>query len=351
MSRAICEQLFRCRAIQLSGQKVYKIMKLIEVIAAASSVKTVTAIAEKLKARDFRLGLKDADDTQLMRLVVPNDKVQETLDALQSVLGAQSYSKLLVYPIDISLPKMTDAQEDKEAKALQARESLYKEVQKNARLDVNYLVLVMLSTIVAAIGLIEDNVAVVIGAMVIAPLLGPNLAFGLGTALGDLSMMKNALKSLAAGVALALMLSVVIGVVWPFPLTSPELLTRTDAGLDSIALAFASGAAAALSLSTGLPAVLVGVMVAVALLPPAATCGLMVGHARFDLAAGAALLLAVNVVCVNLSCKLVFLIKGIQPRTWWEKETAKKAMRSYIIIWVVTLLLLALVISARTISI
>ena len=325
-------------------------MKLIEVIADESSVKTVAAIAQKHKARDFRTGLKDKDDSQLMRLVVTDDKVQEVLDALQGVLGAQSYAKLLVYPIDISLPKQTEEQQEKEAKATQARESLYKEVQKNSRLDMNYLVLVMLSTIVAAIGLIENNVAVVIGAMVIAPLLGPNLAFGLGTALGDLSLMKNSLKTLFAGVFLAISLSAFMGVVWPFPLTSPELISRTDAGLDSIALAFASGAAAALSISTGLPSVLVGVMVAVALLPPAATFGLMLGHARIDLAAGAALLLAVNIVSVNLACKLVFLLKGVQPRTWWEKEKASKAMRRYIFVWVVTLALLGLVIYVRTFS-
>lgn len=325
-------------------------MKLIEVIADEGSVQTVAAIAEKYKARDFRAGLKDKDDLQPMRLVVTDDKVQEVLDALQGVLGAQSYAKLLVYPIDISLPKQTEEQQEKEAKATQARESLYKEVQKNSRLDVNYLVLVMLSTIVAAIGLIENNVAVVIGAMVIAPLLGPNLAFGLGTALGDLSLMKNSLKTLSAGVLLAVSVSVIMGIVWPFPLTSPELISRTDAGLDSIALAFASGAAAALSLSTGLPSVLVGVMVAVALLPPAATFGLMLGHARPDLAAGAALLLAVNVVSVNLACKLVFLIKGVRPRTWWEKEKASKAMRRYIFVWVVTLALLGLVIYVRTFS-
>jgi len=325
-------------------------MKLIEVIADDGSAKTVAAIAEKLKVRDFRLGLKDPDGMQLMRLVVTDDSVQQVLDALQSVLGAQTYAKLLVYPIEISLPKQTEEQEEKEAKATQAREALYKEVQKNSRLDLNYLVLVMLSTIVAAIGLIEDNVAVVIGAMVIAPLLGPNIAFGLGTALGDISLMKNALKTLFSGVTLAISLSVVLGVLWPFPLTSPELLARTDVGLDSIALAFASGAAAALSLSTGLSSVLVGVMVAVALLPPAATFGLMLGHARPDLASGAALLLAVNVVSVNLACKLVFLLKGVQPRTWWEKETAKKAMRAYIFVWVVTLLLLGLVISLRTVS-
>ncbi len=326
-------------------------MKLIEVIVDEGSLKTVTAIAEKHDARDFRLGAKDENDMRLMRLVVTDDSVQGVLDALQSVLGAQPYAKLLVYPVDISLPKQTEEQQEKESQATQAREALYKEVQKNSRLDLNYLVLVMLSTVVAAIGLIENNVAVVIGAMVIAPLLGPNLAFGLGTALGDLSLMKNSLKTLFAGVLLAVSLSALMGVLWPFPLTSPELISRTDAGLDSIALAFASGAAAALSLSTGLPSVLVGVMVAVALLPPAATFGLMLGHARIDLASGAALLLAVNVVSVNLACKLVFLLKGVGPRTWWEKETAKKAMRRYIFVWVVTLMVLGVVIYIRTLSI
>jgi uncharacterized hydrophobic protein (TIGR00341 family) len=202
--------------------------------------------------------------------------------------------------------------------------------------------------VVAAIGLVEDNVAVVIGAMVIAPLLGPNLAFGLGTALGDVHLMQKSLKTLLAGITIAIALSLLIGLLWPFGLTGTELLARTDVGMDSLALALASGAAAALSLTTGLPSVLVGVMVAVALLPPAATVGLTLGHARADLALGAALLLAANVVCVNLAAKLVFLIKGIQPRTWAEKEKAKRAMTTYIVVWIVTLLLLTVAIVTRT---
>jgi uncharacterized membrane protein len=118
--------------------------------------------------------------------------------------------------------------------------------------------------------------------------------------------------------------------------------------MDSLALALASGAAAALSLTTGLPSVLVGVMVAVALLPPAATVGLTLGHGQAEYALGAALLLAANIVCINLAAKLVFLIKGIQPRTWAEKTKAKRAMIIYIIVWVVTLLLLTAAILARS---
>ena len=125
---------------------------------------------------------------------------------------------------------------------------------------------------------------------------------------------------------------------------SRELLARTYVGLDSAVLAMASGAAAGISLTSGIPSILVGVMVAVALLPPAATMGLMLGAGQTDLAYGAAVLLAVNIVAVNLSAKLAFLVQGIKPRTWLEKEKAKQSMLSYIIIWVLTLGTLLLVI-------
>jgi len=183
-------------------------------------------------------------------------------------------------------------------------------------------------------------VAVVIGAMVIAPLLGPNLALSLGTALGDLLLIRRSLQTNLAGIFLAVFLSAVLGIFWPSELTAPELLIRTEAQFDSIALALASGAAAALSLITGLSSILVGVMVAVALLPPAATLGLMLGSGNFTLAAGAGLLLAINIVCVNLSSNLVFLVKGISPRSWMEKQKAKKSMIIYVVGWLVMLGLL-----------
>lgn len=191
--------------------------------------------------------------------------------------------------------------------------------------------------------------AVVIGAMVIAPLLGPNLALGLGTALGDTALMWKATRTngIGIGLGLAFLLSLCIGLIWPVNFASHELMARTDVGLDSIALALASGAAAVLSITTGLSSVLVGVMVAVALLPPTATLGLMLGAGQFEHAIGAGLLLAVNIVCVNLSAKIVFLTKGIHPRTWWEMKKARRAMILYLLIWAMSLVLLIAVIYVR----
>ncbi len=322
-------------------------MKLIEIIAAEGNAETIAAIAEQNEVQDYRAGLKDDAGRQVMRMYVTDDTVQAVLDSLQNVLSAQPDIHINVIPVEISLPLPPEPERKKEDEAVAAREALYDEVEKSSRLDLNYIVLVVLSTVVAAIGLIENNVAVVIGAMVIAPLLGPNLAFGLGTALGDFGLMRSSLKTLAAGISLSLVLSFVIGLLWPFTQLSSELFSRTNVGLDSIALALASGSAAALSLTTRLSSVLVGVMVAVALLPPAVTLGLVAGHGQFQLAVGAALLLIVNIVSINLSCKVVFLVKGIAPRTWWEKEKAKRAGRNYIAAWLLTLVFLALAIYVR----
>jgi uncharacterized hydrophobic protein (TIGR00341 family) len=322
-------------------------MKYIEVVADSGSADTVSAIAKKHEVSDYRVGAVGEDGLQPMRLLVADDKLQPVLDSLQTLLGVQTAARIVVLPVDIALPKPSEQERKEEDAATAARESLYEGVERNARLDLNFIVLVSLSTVVAAIGLIESNVAVVIGAMVIAPLLGPNLALGLGTTLGDVSLMRKSVLTGSAGIALAIALSVGIAAIWPFDLASPEIASRTQVGLDSVALALASGAAAALSLTTGLSSVLVGVMVAVALLPPAVTLGLMLGHGEFNLAMGAGLLLAINLVCVNLACKLVFMFKGIHPRTWVEKEKAKHAMLVYILGWVITLIILILIIYGR----
>ncbi|NIQ02210.1 MAG: TIGR00341 family protein [Nitrospinaceae bacterium] len=325
-------------------------MKIIEVFADTSYRDIITTIADQHEARDCWEGPQGEDGRLLIRLVVGDEQRQAVMDALQGVLGNSPSAKIVVISVEAVLPRVENGETKKSKKApsgTTTREELYNSIEKNARLTGTYLALVFLSTIVVAIGLLEDNVAVVIGAMVIAPLLGPNLALALGAALGDTSLIWESLKTGTAGFILALGLSILIGELWHLNFDSHELLARTDVGLDSIALALASGTAAVLSMSTGLPSVLVGVMVAVALLPPTATMGLMIGAGKFKMAAGAGLLLAVNVVSVNLSAKVTFLARGITPRTWLEKQKARQSITTYIMFWVVTLAILVVAIYLR----
>ena len=315
-------------------------VKLVKICSSPANRPTIEAIADTHSARLITRQDTDGSESSPVELLVSDQALQAVLDGLQSTLGSNPEDTVVVIAVEAALPKASDEERRAEDKALATREALFDQAEKSARLDSNYLVLVALSTLVAAIGLLEDNVAVVIGAMVIAPLLGPNLALGLGSALGDKSLIKLALQAGAVGLGLALLLSLLIGASLPIDLGSHELTQRAEVGVESVALALASGAAAALSLTTGLSSVLVGVMVAVALLPPTATLGIMLGGGYLELAGRAALLLAVNVVSVNLAAKLVFLARGIRPRTGSERQIARQSTRVYLLVWLVTLAVL-----------
>lgn len=339
-------------------------MKIIEVIADAGHQDTILGIAEQLQVEDIWFGPNNEDGRIAARILVQPENRQKVLDTLQTIFHSADNYRILIIPLDTVLPKpieekiaavTTDQETEEKAKdkerkkaaLMSTREEILAQVEKDARLNSNFLLLVILSAIVAAIGLLENNIPVIVGAMVIAPLLGPNIAFAFGASLGETGLVIESLKAIFIGIITAIIVSIGIGLLWPGDFNSIELLSRTDIAYSGTAIALASGAAASLSLISGTSSVLVGVMVAVALMPPAVTIGLMLSIAEFDYALGATLLLTVNIVCINLSSKLVFLFRGIQPRTWLEAHKAKQSRLLYIGFWFIMLALLFISIYLR----
>lgn len=330
-------------------------MKLIEVVADAGHLDTLVGLAEQYGALDCWYSQTVEDQRRSVRMLVSDDTRQTVLDALQSLLGTAENARIIVQPVEAVLPRpapKADETADKGNASAKSgsgltREELYNEIEKGARLNVNFLILVFLSTVVAAIGLLEDNVAVIVGAMVIAPLLGPNIALSFAATLGDRDLLQESLKTNLAGIALALALSFLIGWFWPVDVPGREILSRSTVGFDGIVLALASGAAAVLSLTSGVASALVGVMVAVALLPPTAALGMMLASGQSDMATGAGLLLAANIVCVNLSANLVFLVKGVRPRTWLEKRKARQSAVWIVLFWLIALVVLVAAVDLR----
>ncbi|MGD8582782.1 MAG: TIGR00341 family protein [Gammaproteobacteria bacterium] len=327
-------------------------MKIIEVIADAGHLDTLQGIAEQYEVSDIWHGAVNEDGRMSVTLLLSDENRQVVLDSIQSLIQASENAKIIVTPVEAVLPKAVEKPEDRKEPAKKprrsvTREEIYSAVEVNAQLHRDYLLLVMLSSIVASAGLLENNVAVIIGAMVIAPLLGPNIAFAFGTSLGDRELVLNSLTTIVTGIALAISVAFITGLIWPAQAITHELVLRTDINYAGTAIALASGAAASLSLVTGLSSVLVGVMVAVALMPPAVTIGLMLSDAAYDYAIGASMLLAVNIVCINLSAKLVFLLKGIQPRTWLETKKARQSRTLYLMVWITLLMLLIVMIYLR----
>lgn len=326
-------------------------MRLIEIVADTGHTDTLSSIADQHEVTDYWWGAPGDDGRRSFRMLVNDHTRQSVMDALQKLFGGSENVRIVVLPVDAYLPR--EPEDDGHA-ARATREELYTQVEKGVRIDSNFILLTFLSTVVAAIGLIEDSVAVVVGAMVIAPLLGPIIALAFGSSLGDGKLVWKAFKAAVAGLGLAFLLSLGVGFAWPVDigrgemlLASTEIVARTDVGLDGVALALASGAAAVLSLTTGLSSTLVGVMVAVALLPPTATMGMLFGAGHAQLATGAGLLLAVNVVCVIVAARLVFMVKGVAPRTWYERSKARQSTAIYGLTWLALLLVLLAIVYVR----
>lgn len=292
---------------------------------------------------------KNKDGRRVTNVLLHLDAQQDLMDILQTKLSKSKNWRLVVLPVEASIPKTEEPKEEKSkvVKGTITREELYNTIEKGARLDQNFLLLVVFSAIVAAIGLLQNNIAVVIGAMVIAPLLGPNLALAFGAALGDKDLIFNAIKTNLTGLSLTISISALAGLFMGGSLFGKELLDRTEVGFESLILALVSGAAGVLSLTTGLSGALVGVMVAVALMPPAVALGLFLGGQEWSHAYGAGLLLCANIVCVSLSAQIVFLMRGIKPRTYYKKKKSEQSIKYNLLFWGALLLIITALIAMR----
>jgi uncharacterized hydrophobic protein (TIGR00341 family) len=290
----------------------------------------------------------------VVRILTATGNTESISDVLSERFSYSTDFRVMLFSVEATLPlpddstrdeqetnDAADEQEQKQANAARiSREELYQTIAQGAQLSTVYLVTVVLSTVVAAVGLLRDNVAVIIGAMVIAPLLGPNVALALASTLGDLSLVRRSIATLLTGIATAAVLSLGIGWVATVDSQTPEIFARTQVNAGDLVLALAAGSAGALAFTTGIPAAVIGVMVAVALLPPLVVAGLLIGAGEANLAGGALMLFVSNVACVNLAGVATFLLQKIRPRSWWEAEAAERASRIALALWITTVLVL-----------
>ena len=303
------------------------------------------------------------DNWMLLRILIHSEATQELLDLVDKEFSMIEGMKIVILPVEAAVPRLKPL--DSEVRfqrkfpylnipelrnAKVAREELLEDVEDSINFSWIYIVMVLLSTIVATIGILRDNVAIIIGAMVIAPLLGPNVALSFATSVGDLSLVRRALKVNLLGIILALVIAAAIGFIVDVDVGIHEITSRTEVSLGDIALALAAGSVAVFSLTSNKSSALIGVMVAVALLPPLVVLGLLLGTQEWDLAFGALLLLITNIMGINLAGVLTFLLQGIRPVKWWQADKATKASKVAITLWTVLLAILAVVIliSQRT---
>lgn len=285
----------------------------------------------------------------ILHLLIPAEECESVIDKFEQRFAETSEYNIVLLPVEAFLPRPKSEnnviepekpEQPKEDAHRVSREELYSDINEGIKISRTFMAMTILAAIVAAIGLIRNDLAVIIGAMVIAPLLTPNVALALSTTLGDTDLLRNSLKTNITGFSTATILSIIVGLVFGIDPAIPAIASRTTIGMSDIVLALASGCAGTFAFTSGVSGALIGVMVAVALMPPLVAFGMLLGAGHLILALKALCLVMTNVICVNLAGVGTFFIQGVRPGTWWEAEKAKKSAKIAAILWASLLIIL-----------
>ena len=200
----------------------------------------------------------------------------------------------------------------------------------------SFSLMLFLSVGLASLGLSEDSSATIIGAMIIAPLGQPIVAFGGAIALGWRIQSYRMFGIIILGTVSSILMAYVISLTLPDVTPNQQMLIRTSPDLRDLGIAILAGVAGAYGYyRSEFSTVLSGVAIAVALVPPLCTCGIMLEQGHFILASGSILLFATNLLGITFAAILIFFVLGLknsQSREWFYKGTITTIILGSIII-------------------
>ena len=188
-------------------------------------------------------------------------------------------------------------------------------VPSEAGLTLNFVVLTVASCAIATLGLIENSVAVVIGAMIVAPLISPIQAFAYAALGGELPIVRRSLTTAATGVAIAIAVSTALGLAIGLPPDGSEIQARTRPTLLDLGIALVAGGVAGFAqVRPAIANTIAGTAIAVALMPPLCVVGLALAGRQWSWAEGAAVLFGTNFLGIALACMIVYVAEGQMPK-------------------------------------
>lgn len=206
--------------------------------------------------------------------------------------------------------------------SLEHRAKVQVQLREASHPDFDYYLLVTLSSVICTLGLLTNSPAVIIGAMLVAPLMSPVIGLGLASITGDSRLIRDAIRALLQGALLAVLIAFLL--TWvngylPFiGLQADELpsevMSRTRPSPIDLAIALAGGMAAAFALAMpNISAALPGVAIATALMPPLCTVGVGLAMSRWSVSGGAMLLFVTNSITIAFAAAFVFFMLGFSP--------------------------------------
>lgn len=304
------------------------------------------AVSDEVSARAY---------TATVRFPLPGHAVEPVLDRLTEAGISDDVNVVVIDAETVVSKKFTTLKEQRERGLLGGGRLSRQELQARATeltptFSV-YATMTLISAIVATAGLLLDSPAVVVGSMVIAPLIGPALAASIGTVIDDDELRSTGLSYQVSGIAIAVFGAIALAGISRMAGLEPaaidivavaELEERVAPNLLSLLIALGAGVAGVLSLTRQLSEAIVGVMIAAALIPPAAAAGIAIAWGMYGAAIGATVLVLVNTLSVNLAALLTLWIGGYRPPGLFAVTTARRRTITFAAIIGLVMLLLVI---------
>jgi len=302
-----------------------------------------------------------SDNAHLLTFRIPDDAALETMEKLKSRGVGVEYGFIDILDLKASLPR--ESEEVREGRmqreATLAVEEIYENVKSHASLSFDFLAFTIFAAAMAGLGLILNNVTIIVASMLLSPLMGPMLGVALGYVVQDRNLFVkgtiNELISLGLSLAIGVILALILAVASPNFMTlieadvSEGIYTEiTRRGGVPIALPFSpwdigvaifSGAAVAISVTKGDMSSLVGVAISAALMPPAVNAALMIvlgaltaSSVGVTIGVNSFLLLGMNIILIDVFAIVMFRIKRLTPMAdksaTWRAVTKFRQTRS-----------------------
>ena len=292
--------------------------------------------------------------TAVVRFPLPTRAVEPVLDRLNRT-GISDEARVIVVDAETVISQQFDDLLDQHSHSGTKGERTSRQVLRTKAEELTpafpiYATMLLISAVVATAGLLADSPAVVVGSMVIAPLIGPALAANVGIVTGDDNLKSTGFAYQALGITIVVVASIGLATLARVGGLEPggvdivvvaELQERVSPNVFSLAVALGAGVAGILSLTRGFSEAIVGVMIAAALIPPAAAVGITVAWGMYGAAAGAGALVAVNVFSINLAALATLWVAGYRPQGLFEVSPTRRPTYAYAAVFAVALVVLA----------
>jgi len=266
-------------------------------------------------------GRRKDEDIVVFHATIDSSDLDEIVSELKSIKEIEIGELVIRIFEEESL--IEKGQKTRGSSSMLSQEEVYSKAQESATFNKAQWALMGLSSAIAAYGLMLDNLAVVIGAMMLAPILSPMVSSAISLTIGDRSLLQKAFRTSIFSIPLAVFIAMISVAPFEFSVNGTMSLI-VSAGVENMILSLFVGSAAALAFVTGLRDQIAGVAVAIALVPPLAATGVGLNMQDLLFASRAFSIALVNLLAVLVSGSVSLKLLGFSPSSYYKEQSAKK---------------------------